>query len=81
MNVNIDLQNFTDITAVPSQQQFEQWVNAVLQQEDQQGIVSINLVNAEKSQALNKEYRHQEKPTNVLAFPYNAHNIIGDLII
>ena len=45
-------------------------------------------MDATESQALNKQYRQQDKPTNVLAFPFAAFPdieisdpIIGDIVI
>lgn len=43
--------------------------------------VSIVLTDDQKMQALNKEFRHQDKPTNVLSFPSEEKEELGDIIL
>jgi len=48
--------------------------------------VTIRIVDEAESRALNAEYRHQPKPTNVLSFPFEAPmgvdvGLLGDLVI
>jgi probable rRNA maturation factor len=51
-----------------------------------QDELSIRLVDIEESQSLNHQYRHKDKPTNVLSFEFEAPegvelNLLGDLVI
>lgn len=51
-----------------------------------QDELSIRLVELEESQSLNSQYRHKDKPTNVLSFEFEAPeglslNLLGDLVI
>lgn len=43
--------------------------------------ISIVLSNNPFIQDLNKTYRNKDKPTNVLSFPQNEPNMLGDIII
>ena len=46
------------------------------------GELSIALVNDAAIQVLNREYRHKDKPTNVLSFPDNGPApLLGDIVL
>ncbi|MGH1439586.1 MAG: rRNA maturation RNase YbeY [Cellvibrionaceae bacterium] len=90
--VLIDLSaEVADSQALPSSDDFSLWVNTAIQAEPikalpQQPELSIRLVDDEESQALNKQYRHKDKPTNVLSFPAEFPEgvdvpLLGDLVI
>ncbi|EWH08189.1 metal-binding heat shock protein [Catenovulum agarivorans DS-2] len=72
---------------VPSEEQIVSWAQAALiERGDAFTEMSIRLVNEDESQTLNNTYRHKNKPTNVLSFPFeNPPGIelplIGDLVI
>ena len=48
--------------------------------EPQLGELSIALVNDADIQILNREYRHKDKPTNVLSFPQDGP-LLGDIVL
>lgn len=85
----VDIQVATRAAQLPSKQQFEQWVAAALATVDtgsSESELTIRLVDAEESQALNSQYRHKDKPTNVLSFPSDLPAelqipLLGDLVI
>jgi probable rRNA maturation factor len=86
----IDLQIACEQTDLPSEAQFQLWVDTALAQvssEPQQEFeLTIRLVNSNESQQLNAQYRGKDKPTNVLSFPFEVPegvelNLLGDLII
>ena len=89
MTIIVDQQIACQTTELPTQQNFEDWVTATLLAEDiLEGELTIRLVNKDESQQLNHDYRHQDKPTNVLSFPFSiddsielATPLLGDLII
>ena len=88
MTAVIDYQLATQATQVPETAQLERWVTAVLKQHPQESRheVTIRIVDADESQALNADYRGKDKPTNVLSFPFEAPPgielpLLGDLII
>jgi probable rRNA maturation factor len=43
--------------------------------------VSIRLVNGAGSQALNKQWRGLDRPTNVLSFPAEVPGFLGDIVL
>ena len=88
MKALIDYQLATQASQVPDIAQLEQWVTVVLEQHPQENRheVTIRIVDADESQALNADYRGKDKPTNVLSFPFEAPPgielpLLGDLII
>lgn len=89
----IDCQNASSAANLPSEDQLALWVNHVLQHPalaDDSSLenaeLSIRIVDKEESQTLNRDYRQQDKPTNVLSFPADLPDVIdipllGDLVI
>ncbi len=74
---------------LPGSEQFEAWVRAALE-----GVgfasgeveLTIRIVEPEESARLNRIYRHQPAPTNVLSFPFEnppgvVLPLLGDLVI
>lgn len=43
--------------------------------------LTLRIVDTEESRTLNKTYRGKDKPTNVLSFPFNESNHLGDLVL
>lgn len=74
---------------VPSVSQLESWALAVFTHENlSQAEVTLRLVDAAEIQDLNKRYRGQDKPTNVLSFPADIPEqvaldlpFLGDIIL
>lgn len=91
MKLTVDIQVATRATQIPSGQQFRRWLSAALASADSRGMgdeleLTVRLVDAEESQALNRQYRQKDKPTNVLSFPSNLPAelqipLLGDLVI
>lgn len=88
----IDLQLATAATAIPAASDFQDWAEAALREAGFAGAVEITVrvVDAEESQALNREYRDKDKPTNVLSFTNDLPEFLrkqldvlplGDLVI
>ena len=69
--------HFPDIEAIAAQSVAQ--VLTVLD-EPQLGELSIALVNDADIQILNREYRHKDKPTNVLSFPQDGP-LLGDIVL
>ena len=66
----------------------QRWVSHTLEPHVESGQICIRIVDEEESQQLNNQYRSQDKPTNILSFPYEIpkeveldHPIIGDLVV
>ncbi len=88
MTATLDLQIACDDSfTLPKKTQFAQWVECVLSHANQEAELTIRLVNLDEMQQLNHTYRHQDKPTNVLSFPFEGDNsllalpLLGDVII
>jgi len=92
MSIELEIQNPSGFNAIPSQEDFQTWVDAALIKQDQPASVVLRIVNEAESQALNRDYRHKNAPTNVLSFPFEAPDIpdqalteeplhLGDLVL
>lgn len=91
--VSIDLQNASDVNGLPDAELIRGWVTGTLQASGTRRVegfeLAVRFVGEVESQALNKRYRHQDKPTNVLSFPFDdlaglaaeALLPLGDLVI
>lgn len=88
--VTLDLQlahSQVDPCELPSEDDFRNWVNAVLSLHHiEQAELTIRTVDSAESQTLNLTYRGQDKPTNVLSFPFDSDIplpvlLLGDLVI
>ncbi|MCB5301679.1 rRNA maturation RNase YbeY [Yersinia bercovieri] len=71
---------------LPTEADFQQWLEAVLPQFQEVSEVTIRLVDEAESHQLNLTYRGKYKSTNVLSFPFEAPPeielpLLGDLII
>ena len=85
MSVILDLQNASS-AEVPSDNQFQQWVDAALAALKEDAELSIRLVDELEGAELNLEYRGKQGPTNVLSFPFDSPVpmtpiLLGDLVI
>ena len=96
MSVTIDLDKASVERGIPQKKQFRQWAEATLagmtEAErpawlDSAGtrLLSIRVVDAEESAALNSQYRRKQGPTNILSFPVPPESrragLLGDLAI
>ena len=84
--IELDLQIACSEKNLPSVEQFEQWLNAALNEYKPNAEVTIRCVEALESQTLNNDYRGKDKPTNVLSFVLDAPpmieiDLLGDLVI
>lgn len=82
----LDIQLATSYVDYPTEQQFQLWVDTVLQEDDQDLEIVIRLVDNQESAELNQQYRHKQGPTNILSFPFEApdgfdSDLLGDLVI
>lgn len=87
-DIIIDRQTAIDEQQLPTLEQLTHWVGCVFSRhpDDERKELTIRFVDNSESQALNRDYRGKDKPTNVLSFPFeNPPGIdlplLGDLII
>ncbi len=84
--VELALQVHCDSATVPGEAQLHAWVSAALQGRRGDYEITLRIVDEPESQAANKKYRCQNRPTNVLSFPADLpagvdHPLLGDLLI
>lgn len=82
----LDLQIASAAAAIPSESQFIAWAEAALVNPTGDEELTVRVVDIAESQALNREYRGKDKPTNVLSFPAEVPpevelNLLGDIVI
>lgn len=85
-DVSLDLQIASEASDIPQLAEFEQWVALALSGRKDIAELTIRIVDNDESQALNREYRQKDKPTNVLSFPAEVPDfvdlpLLGDLVI
>ena len=71
---------------MPGSEQIELWASRALQGRREEAELSVRIVDEDESQELNSQYRHKDKPTNVLSFPADLPPelelpLLGDLVI
>ena len=86
MPTELDIQIASKASTIPSNEQFQQWVETALQNTSKDFELTVRIVEIEESQELNFQYRQKDKPTNVLSFPFEVPegielNLLGDLVI
>ncbi|MDH5387584.1 MAG: rRNA maturation RNase YbeY [Gammaproteobacteria bacterium] len=87
MAVIIELSVSEDVNKekLPSEEKFQHWAQASYAGDDEV-VASLQIVDSNEMQKLNKNYRGKDKPTNVLSFPMELPeevgvNILGDLAL
>lgn len=89
MNVTVELQNASlDQDGLPSEETLETWAQKALEigGRTADAELTVRLVEPQEIQSLNALYRHIDKPTNILSFPFECPEevelpLIGDLIV
>lgn len=86
MTVEVEIQRVFDLDGLPDDGELTQWAEVALQDRKEEAELVIRIVSNDESQALNREYRGKDYPTNVLSFPFEAPpevemSHIGDMVI
>jgi probable rRNA maturation factor len=86
MTLRIDVQVGGTRTGLPGVAKLRHWARAALAGRRRDAELSIRIVDAAESRALNRRYRGKDRPTNVLAFPAELPpelglSLLGDLVI
>lgn len=68
MTLELEVQNASAMEDVPTEEEFRRWVELILAEKGE-FLLAVRIVDAEEMQALNSQYRGEDKPTNVLSFP------------
>ncbi|MCK5829743.1 MAG: rRNA maturation RNase YbeY [Methylococcales bacterium] len=85
MNV-IDVQIVSQSEEIPTQEQFQYWVDAILTNSSENSEIVIRIVDEPEMIQFNHKYRNKEEATNILSFPFEIpdgvkSNFLGDLLI
>lgn len=85
MNPVIDIDNASSSDDVPEPDSIRHWISAALMP-NSQAELAVRIVDRDEIQQLNRDYRQQDKPTNVLSFPTELPDDIeiehlGDIVI
>lgn len=86
MSVTVDVQVATACSELPPRADIERWARAALRGADRGGELTVRVVDAQEGAMLNREYRHADRPTNVLSFPFECPPgvdlpLVGDVVI
>ncbi|MGL4318076.1 MAG: rRNA maturation RNase YbeY [Pseudomonas sp.] len=85
--LELDLQNASSATALPSEEQLRRWCELALRQRTADSELTIRLVDEAEGRELNHTWRHKDYATNVLSFPADVPDefldipLLGDLVI
>nr|WP_010131240.1 rRNA maturation RNase YbeY [Microbulbifer agarilyticus] len=85
-DIQLDVQRATSHSALPSDADLALWAAAAVGTHRAEAEISLRIVDEDESQALNRQYRGKDKPTNVLSFPADIPPelglpLLGDLVI
>lgn len=73
--------------SLPSASKLKRWAIAAMKQKIKSAELTIRIVDKEEITQLNSTYRHKNKPTNVLSFPFDMPEecdeipLLGDIVI
>ena len=86
MSITLDLQLASEAPNLPTEAQFQLWLEAAILPFQLEAEVTVRIVDEAESQQLNFDYREKNKPTNVLSFPFECPPgielpLLGDLVI
>lgn len=67
-------------TNVPSDEVLQQWVNCALETAGflKAAEITLRFTTNQEIQALNRDFRNKDKPTNVLSFPFEVPEFLQD---
>lgn len=85
MNV-VEIQSVSQSAQLPSQQQFQYWIDAVLSDSSQNSEIVIRIIDEVEMIQFNEQYRDKKGTTNILSFPFDVpdgveSNLLGDLLV
>jgi probable rRNA maturation factor len=84
--LTLDIQRRSRVAGQPGERALRRWARAALGPGAGSRSLLIRIVDEPESRALNRQYRNQDRATNVLSFPYGgppglAAGLLGDLVI
>lgn len=84
--ITVDTELASSAANLPGQALLERWVAAAVGSRRPEAEVSLLIVDEPQGQALNRDYRGKDYPTNVLSFPADLPPelklpLLGDLVV
>jgi probable rRNA maturation factor len=89
--MSVDVQIAAGAAGIPASKSIRNWVRKTIDATDpgREVDVSVRVVDEQEMRALNRDYRNQDKPTNVLAFPAGdagfvppgERPLLGDVVV
>ena len=89
--MNVDVQVASDAAGIPTSDDIREWIERTVAaaDPDRDADVSVRIVDEQEMRTLNRDYRDQDKPTNVLAFPAGDDGfappgetpLLGDIVV
>jgi probable rRNA maturation factor len=89
--MQVDVQVASEAAGIPASKAIRNWVECAVREADpgRDAEVSVRVVDEPEMRDLNREYRDQDKPTNVLAFPAGDESfvppgerpLLGDIVV
>jgi probable rRNA maturation factor len=78
--LKLDLQIGSRAVRPPSLVQVRRWAGVALKR---RGEITVRIVGAAEARRLNRRYRGEDRPTNVLSFPYalSRSQVQGDVVL
>jgi len=82
-----EIQHVSEFQPLPTDDQIQAWVQAALHDRVPNNTeLCVRIVDKPEIQTLNQQYRHKDKPTNVLSFPVDLPEevkvpLLGDIVI
>ena len=81
MAINVDIQYAAAKDLLPDEAMINNWVQIALENLQENGELTIRIVDKEEATELNEQWRNAKGPTNVLSFPSdNIQDIVPDLL-
>jgi len=83
----LDIQRIVELDSLPSDDDFQLWVDKALADYSQDAEVVIRIVDTEEMTELNSQYRAKQGTTNILSFPLELPDgvegidLLGDLVV
>lgn len=83
---NIEIQAVFESAGQPDRQHIQLWIDAALEDYDEDTEIVVRIVGEQESAELNEQYRHKSGPTNILSFPVDLPegielDLLGDLVV
>ena len=69
------------LSEFPLQDELAELCSKILEEEEQEGDVNIVLTDDQHVRQLNKNFRNKDKTTDVLSFPWNEEDFLGEIYI